>query len=268
MFGDNQGLSRERAGEALDRVKRLEPRVPHELFAANQASEEAPLQALAAGLVAKRLELLKAMSSGSTRMAVLWQPGVFGERTMRSMVEEMEVAGRALRVQLQFVEARRLGDFEQAFSTMRKARLGGLLVFQENPGLRGAGAFGLIAAGLVFVTQPQILRTRSSRETLRTPASVSGGLSRSALRLSAATVVAAERAEAGQNVGDRAAAADATEILSPFDTRRPFQLLPVTVTPARCGEPRGENRRALHEIHARIEADGAVGRTGRSAEER
>jgi putative tryptophan/tyrosine transport system substrate-binding protein len=84
---------------------------------------------LASGLVAKRLELLKAMSSGSTRMAVLWQPGVFGERTMRSMVEETEVAGRALRVQLQFVEARRLGDFEQAFSTMRKARLGGLLVF-------------------------------------------------------------------------------------------------------------------------------------------
>jgi len=45
------------------------------------------------------------------------------------------------------------------------AAVGGLLVFQENPGLRGAGAFALIAVGLVFVTQPQILRTRRSRQT-------------------------------------------------------------------------------------------------------
>jgi ABC-type uncharacterized transport system substrate-binding protein len=80
-------------------------------------------------LVAKRLELLKAVVSGSTRVAVLWQPGVFGERTMRSMVEETHVAGRTLGLQLRFVEARRRDDFEQAFSAMREAHVGGLLVF-------------------------------------------------------------------------------------------------------------------------------------------
>ena len=87
------------------------------------------LTTLATGLVAKRLELLKAVVSGSTRMAVLWQPGVFGERTMRGMVEETQVAGRTLGLQLRFVEARRPDDFEHAFSAMREARVGGLLVF-------------------------------------------------------------------------------------------------------------------------------------------
>ena len=90
------------------------------------------LTTLATGLVAKRLELLKAVVSGSTRMAVLWQPGALGERAMRDMVEETQVAGRTLGLELRFVEARRPDDFEQAFSAMREARGGGLLVF-PNP---------------------------------------------------------------------------------------------------------------------------------------
>jgi putative ABC transport system substrate-binding protein len=90
------------------------------------------LTTLATGLVAKRLELLKAVVSGSTRVAVLWQPGALGERTMRDMMEETQVAGRTLALQLQFVEARRPDDFEQAFSAMREARAGGVLVF-PNP---------------------------------------------------------------------------------------------------------------------------------------
>ena len=90
------------------------------------------LTTLATGLVAKRLELLKAVVSGSTRMAVLWQPGALGERVMRDMVEETQVAGRTLGLELRFVEARRPDDFEQAFSAMREARAGGLLVF-PNP---------------------------------------------------------------------------------------------------------------------------------------
>jgi putative ABC transport system substrate-binding protein len=90
------------------------------------------LTTLATGLVAKRLELLKAVVSGSTRMAVLWQPGALGERAMRDMVEETQVAGRTLGLELRFVEARRPDDFEQAFSAMREARVGGLLVF-PNP---------------------------------------------------------------------------------------------------------------------------------------
>jgi putative ABC transport system substrate-binding protein len=87
------------------------------------------LTTLATGLVAKRLELLKSVVAGSNRMAVLWQPDVFSERTMRDMVEETEVAGRTLGLQLRFVEARRPNDFEQAFSAMKQAHVGGLLVF-------------------------------------------------------------------------------------------------------------------------------------------
>ena len=90
------------------------------------------LTTLARGLVAKRLELLKAVVSGSTRMAVLWQPGALGERAMRDMVDETQVAGRTLGLLLQFVEARRPDDVEQAFTAMREARGGGLLVF-PNP---------------------------------------------------------------------------------------------------------------------------------------
>jgi putative ABC transport system substrate-binding protein len=90
------------------------------------------LTTLARGLVAKRLELLKAVAPGSTSMAVLRQPGALGEPAMRAMVEETQVAGRTLGLQLRFVEARGREDLERAFSVMRGARVGGLLVF-PNP---------------------------------------------------------------------------------------------------------------------------------------
>jgi len=90
------------------------------------------LTTLARGLVAKRLELLKAVVPGVSRMAVLWQPGALGERAMGDMVEETQAASRALGLQLRFVEAKRPDDVEQAFSAMREARVGGLLVF-PNP---------------------------------------------------------------------------------------------------------------------------------------
>jgi ABC-type uncharacterized transport system substrate-binding protein len=87
------------------------------------------LTTLATGLVAKRLELLKSVVAGSNRMAVLWQPGVFSERTIRDMMEETEVAARTLGFQLRFLEARRPNDLEHAFSAMKQAQVGGLLVF-------------------------------------------------------------------------------------------------------------------------------------------
>ena len=87
------------------------------------------LTTLATGLVAKRLELLKSVVAGSNRIAVLWQPGVFSERTIRDMVEETEVAARTLGFQLRFLEARQPNDLEHAFSAMKQAQVGGLLVF-------------------------------------------------------------------------------------------------------------------------------------------
>jgi putative ABC transport system substrate-binding protein len=86
------------------------------------------LSALTLELVGKRLELLTQAVPGVTRVAVLWQPGGQGERTGKDMLKEAEVAGRALGVRLQFVEARGPADFDRAFSDMTRARAGGLTV--------------------------------------------------------------------------------------------------------------------------------------------
>jgi ABC-type uncharacterized transport system substrate-binding protein len=64
------------------------------------------LSNLAPELVGKRLELLKQIVPGVTRVAVLWHPGALGKRTEKDSLKEAEVAARALGVQLQVVEAR------------------------------------------------------------------------------------------------------------------------------------------------------------------
>jgi ABC-type uncharacterized transport system substrate-binding protein len=87
------------------------------------------LSAVAAELVGKCLEQLKQAVPGVSRVAVLWQPGGFGERTERDMLNGAEVAARALGVRPQFVEARRPADFDRAFSEMTGARAGALTVF-------------------------------------------------------------------------------------------------------------------------------------------
>ena len=73
------------------------------------------LSVLAPELVGKCLEQLTLAVPGITRVAVLWHPGAFGERTGKDMLKEAEVAARALGVRLQFVEARGPADFDRAF---------------------------------------------------------------------------------------------------------------------------------------------------------
>jgi putative ABC transport system substrate-binding protein len=82
-------------------------------------------------LVGKSLGLLKEAVPGLSRVAVLWQPGGFGERTQQDMLNGAEVAARALGVQPQFVEARGPADFDRAFSEMTRARAGALTVFSN-----------------------------------------------------------------------------------------------------------------------------------------
>jgi len=79
-------------------------------------------------LVAKRLGLLKEALPRVSRVAALWHPGVYSERTMRDMLKETEVAARALGVQLQLVEARGPNDFDSAFSAMTRDRAGAFIV--------------------------------------------------------------------------------------------------------------------------------------------
>jgi putative ABC transport system substrate-binding protein len=86
------------------------------------------LSALVSELVGKCLEQLTQAVPGVSRVAVLWQPGGLDERTEKDMLKGAEVAGRALGVRLQFVQARGPADFERAFSEMTKARAGALTV--------------------------------------------------------------------------------------------------------------------------------------------
>jgi putative tryptophan/tyrosine transport system substrate-binding protein len=79
-------------------------------------------------LVGKCLEQLKQAVPGISRVALLWQPGAFGERTEKDMLKAAEVAARALGVRLQFVAARGPDDFDRAFSEMTRARAGALTV--------------------------------------------------------------------------------------------------------------------------------------------
>ena len=90
------------------------------------------LSSLGAELVGKRLELLTQVVPGVGQVAVLWLPGVYGERTEKEMLTGAEVAARGLGVRLQFVEARGPADFDRAFSDMTRARAGALTVLPSN----------------------------------------------------------------------------------------------------------------------------------------
>jgi putative ABC transport system substrate-binding protein len=86
------------------------------------------LSILAPEIVGKGLELLKQAVPGVSRVAVLWDPGAFPERTAKDMLKEVEVAARKLGVRLQFIEARGPDDLGKAFSDMTRARAGALTV--------------------------------------------------------------------------------------------------------------------------------------------
>jgi len=86
------------------------------------------LSGLGPELVGKCLELLTQAVPGVSLVAVLWQPGSAGERTVKDILQAAEVAARALGVRVQFVEARGLADFDRAFSDMTRARAGALTV--------------------------------------------------------------------------------------------------------------------------------------------
>ena len=90
------------------------------------------LSVLTPELVGKRLELLTQAVPGVSRVAVLWQPGQFGERTEKDTLKRLEIAARALRVRLQFVEAQGSADFGRAFSEMTSARAGALDVLTSS----------------------------------------------------------------------------------------------------------------------------------------
>ena len=90
------------------------------------------LSNLSPELVGKRLEQLTQAVPGVSRVVVLWQPGVLGERTEQDLLKGAEVAARALGVRLQVVEARGPADFDKAFSAMTRKRVGALTLLTST----------------------------------------------------------------------------------------------------------------------------------------
>jgi putative ABC transport system substrate-binding protein len=83
---------------------------------------------MAPELGSKRLELLKEMIAGLSRVAVLTDPGTGGHGPQ---IRELELAAPALSLQLQAVEVRSPTELDNAFSIIIKARAGAFIGLQQ-----------------------------------------------------------------------------------------------------------------------------------------
>src|SRR3990172_9087604 len=79
-------------------------------------------------LTEKRLELLKAILPGRTRVAVLWNPG---NPVSEPQLRKAEAAARSLGLQLQSLGVRDPREFASAFSSMKRERAGALFVLGD-----------------------------------------------------------------------------------------------------------------------------------------
>jgi ABC-type uncharacterized transport system substrate-binding protein len=80
-------------------------------------------------LVGKRLQLLKEVIPGISRVAVLSNPT---DTAQALLLRDAQVAARSLNVRLQVLEARAPGDFAGAFSAMTKERAAGVIVLTSS----------------------------------------------------------------------------------------------------------------------------------------
>jgi putative tryptophan/tyrosine transport system substrate-binding protein len=83
------------------------------------------LTSISPELDAKRLELLKEVVPGLSRVAIMWNPDVRGAVLD---YKETENAARSLRLQLQAVEVSRADDLDRAFSALTTGRAEALIV--------------------------------------------------------------------------------------------------------------------------------------------
>jgi putative ABC transport system substrate-binding protein len=79
-------------------------------------------------LVAKRLQLLREIVPGLSRVAALWHPNAYSERTMAGVLNEIEAAARSLGLQLQLVPAVGPDDIVGAFATIAREHADALIV--------------------------------------------------------------------------------------------------------------------------------------------
>jgi putative ABC transport system substrate-binding protein len=81
-------------------------------------------------LSGKRLELLRQVVPGLSRIAILWNPDIRGAVLD---YKETESAARSLRLQLQSVEVSHVDDLERAFAALTTGRAEALVVPAINP---------------------------------------------------------------------------------------------------------------------------------------
>jgi len=79
-------------------------------------------------IAGKHLELLKEVAPAASRVAVLTNPT---NGSHPALTRELQVAARALGVQLQFLEARSPEQFDDAFAAMTRERAAALLVLTD-----------------------------------------------------------------------------------------------------------------------------------------
>src|SRR5262245_12910105 len=79
-------------------------------------------------LVAKRLQLLREVVPGLSRVAALWHPNAYSDRTMAGVRNEIEVAARTLGLRLQLVLAFSPDNLVSAFAEMARAHADAVIV--------------------------------------------------------------------------------------------------------------------------------------------
>src|SRR5437868_2877156 len=83
-------------------------------------------------LVAKRLQLFRDAVPGFSRLAAIWHPGAYGERTMQGFLQETEATARKLGIELQLVQALDAADLENAFSAITRWNADALIVLPST----------------------------------------------------------------------------------------------------------------------------------------
>ncbi len=132
-------------------------------------------------LSAKRLELFKEAFPHVTRLALLVNAN--DQRNMKRYLDETKTAGTKLGIDVQPVEARAIGDFEQAFDKVVEAHLEGVVVAPD----------GMFYQGRTSLAQSALTRRLPlmvfSRETLQAGGLMSYGADIRAILRRAATYV-------------------------------------------------------------------------------
>jgi ABC-type uncharacterized transport system substrate-binding protein len=111
-------------------------------------------------IVPKRLGLLKQALPNASRVAALWHPGAFGERTTSDMLQAIKAAARNLTIDLRLVEVKEADEFDRAFAAMAADRADALLVLPKRAQTRRRSCYQA-PVGVDFPCEG-ICRTRRS----------------------------------------------------------------------------------------------------------